>query len=333
MAHRIEHLDGQHILLEQGVEDVVERDLHPLLELLREHRHAPLPELLEEDVVQGRARSARLEAPALAAAADDLVVEQREVSELPRKARLAVEDLAVDNHAQTQAPAGIDVEHRLLVVRIAVHVFAVGRRARVVLDVDRRAEPLLKQHRERLLLDEKVAVAVSRLRIHPARDVHPDGQHLVARDLVRADEVQDHLAELVQRVGIVVHLERHGRLVDELSLEVDRRHHHRVLADVHADEVARIGVQPVDVGAPAAGRPLLAEIVDEPLVDQFADQFGHRRHAQIHGLAQVRDARIAAQNILTDDLLLQNRILVALRGQFEKRIGHDRIFCCIYIDM
>ena len=56
--------------------------------------------------------------------------------------------------------------------------------------------------------------------------------------------------------------------------------------------------------------------MDEAFVDQLPDQFGYGRHAQIHGLAQIGDARIPAKDILANDLLFENRILVAFRRLF-----------------
>ena len=244
------------------------------------------------------------------------------MAEFARKARLAVKYLAVDDHPQPQSPAGVNVEHRLLGVGVAVHIFAVSGGTGVVLDVDRRAETLFEQHRQRLFLDEEIAVTVSGLRIDAARNIHPDGQHLVAGDLARTDEILNHVAKTVQRTGIVVHQKIDRRFIDQLSLEIDGGHHDRILAQIDADEIPGIGIQAVDIRPSSAGRPLLAEIVHEALVDQLPDEFGHGRHAQIHGLAQIGDARIAAENVLTDNLLFENSGLVAFRGQFEERIGH-----------
>ena len=237
------------------------------------------------------------------------------MAEFARKARLAVKYLAVDDHPQPQSPAGVNVEHRLLGVGVAVHIFAVSGGTGVVLDVDRRAETLFEQHRQRLFLDEEIAVTVSGLRIDAARNIHPDGQHLVADDLARTDEILNHVAKTVQRTGIVVHQKIDRRFIDQLSLEIDGGHHDRILAQIDADEIPGIGIQAVDIRPSSAGRPLLAEIVHEALVDQLPDEFGHGRHAQIHGLAQIGDARIAAENVLTDNLLFENSGLV-------ERIGH-----------
>ena len=77
-----------------------------------------------------------------------------------------------------------------------------------------------------------------------------------------------------------------------------------------------LGIQAVDIRPSSAGRPLLAEVVDETFVDQLPDQFGYGRHAQIHGLAQIRNARIPAEDILANDLLFENRVFIAFRRLF-----------------
>ena len=136
------------------------------------------------------------------------------------------------------------------------------------------------------------------------------------------DEAADDVAEPVERMGVVVHQEIDGRIGEQLPLEIDDREHHRVGPYLHADEITRIGIQAVDVGSPASGRALLAEIVDEALLDQLADEFRHGRHAQIDGPAQIRNARIAAENVLPDNLLFENRVFVAFRSLLQKRTGH-----------
>ena len=132
----------------------------------------------------------------------------------------------------------------------------------------------------------------------------------------RTDEILNHVAKTVQRTGIVVHQKIDRRFIDQLSLEIDDGHHDRILAQIDDDEIPGIGIQAVDIRPSAAGRPLLAEIMDEAFVDQLPDQFGYGRHAQIHGLAQIGDARIPAKDILANDLLFENRILVAFRRLF-----------------
>ena len=323
MPHALDHLDGQHILLVQRVEDVLQRDRLLAVVLVRKHRDPLLGQLLHEDPVHGRSRSPGFEAAALAAAADHLVVEQREVPELARETRTSVEELAVDHQPDAQAPARIDEDHRVLVVAHAVHVFAVGHRTRVVFDVDLAGEALFEQQRQRLLFDEEIAVAVSRAGVDAPREVHAHGEDLLPLDLAPGDEIIDDVAQLVERLRHVLHQERNGiARVDDLSLEIEHRQRNDVLLDVHADEIARIGIQPVDIGTPPPGRALLAEIVDETVLDQLRNEFGDGRDRQIHLVTQVRDAEISSRNVVSDQLSLEQSRLVALLGLSQKGIDH-----------
>ena len=94
-----------------------------------------------------------------------------------------------------------------------------------------------------------------------------------------------------------------------------------------APMISPVGIQPVDVRLPAPGGLLLAEIVDELLFDQLAEQLGDRRNAQIDSLAQIGDARIAFKYEMPDNVLFEYRILIAFGCEFEKRLFHDTIFC------
>ena len=71
--------------------------------------------------------------------------------------------------------------------------------------------------------------------------------------------------------------------------------------------------------------------MDEAFVDQLTDQLGNGRHTEVHSLAQVGDAGIAAEDVLADDLLFEDRIFIAFRGLFQERTGHVGIFFFGYI--
>ena len=102
-----------------------------------------------------------------------------------------------------------------------------------------------------------------------------------------------------------------------LRLEVDGGHADRILPQLDADEIAGMGIQTVDVGLTAAHVALLAEIVDESLLDQFVEKLGDRGHAQHQCLAQLGNAGISANDVLIDDLLLDQSGSVPLLGLSE----------------
>ena len=272
----------------------------------------------------GRARSAGFETAALAAPADHLVVEQREMAELARESRPAVEQFAVDDQPDAQTPAGIDEYHRILVVTHTAHVLPVGHRPGIVLDIDLAAQAFLQQHRERLLLDEEIAVTVPGLGIDPPREVEADRKNLGTVDLALGDEPVDHVAQPVERLHRIFHDERHAIAhVDDLPLEIDDRQGDDVLLDVDTDEITCIGVEPVDIGPAPPGSTLFPEVVHEAVFDQFADQFGDRRHRQIHFMAQIRDAEIPTHDVVPDQLQFEQSGFVAFLGLSQKRIDHN----------
>ena len=114
--------------------------------------------------------------------------------ELARESRPAIEQFAVDDQPDAQTPAGIDEYHRILVVTHTAHVLPVGHRPGIVLDIDLAAQAFLQQHRERLLLDEEIAVTVPRLGIDPPREVEAGRKNLGTVDLALGDEPVDHVA-------------------------------------------------------------------------------------------------------------------------------------------
>ena len=186
--------DGKHVRLSQRFENILQQDLLAAIVLVGKHRNTLLRQLLHEYTVHGRARGTGFEAAALAAPADHLVVEQREMPELARESRPAIEQFAVDDQPDAQTPAGIDEYHRILVVTHATHVLPVGHRPGIVLDIDLAAQAFLQQHRERLLLDEEIAVTVPGLGIDPPREVEADRKNLGTVDLALGDEPVDHVA-------------------------------------------------------------------------------------------------------------------------------------------
>ena len=316
--------DGKHVFLPQRFENILQQDLLAAIVLVGKHRNTFLRQLLHEYTVYGRARSAGFEAAALAAPAYHLVVEQREMAELARESRPAIEQFAVNDQPDAQTPAGIDEYHRILVVTHATHVLPVGHRPGIVLDIDLAAQAFLQQHRERLLLDKEIAVTVPGLGIDPPREVEADRKNLGTVDLALGNEPVDHVAQPVERLHRIFHDERHAIAhVDDLPLEIDDRQSDDVLLDVDTDEITCIRVQSVDVGPAPSGSALFPEIVHEALFDQFADQFGDRRHRQVHFMAQIRDTEIPSHDVVSDQLQFQQSGFIAFFGLSQKRIDHN----------
>ena len=102
-----------------------------------------------------------------------------------------------------------------------------------------------------------------------------------------------------------------------LRLEVDGGKTHGVLPQLDPHEITRMGIQPVDVGLAAAYVRLLAEIVDEALLDQLAEELRDGGDAHHERLAQLRDARIASEDIQIEYLLLEKCSPILLLDLFE----------------
>ena len=106
--------------------------------------------------MQGQARGSCLQAADLAALADDVVVQQREMPDLPGESGFPVVRLPVQDHTHSQAPADIDEEHVLLIAGHSADVFPVGHRPGVVLYVYRGFEPVFEHRRQRLVLAHEI---------------------------------------------------------------------------------------------------------------------------------------------------------------------------------
>ena len=101
---------------------------------------------------------------------------------------------------------------------------------------------------------------------------------------------------------------------------------HHVMARTLKDSINRYktmqGYQ-VKRGPAPSGSALLPEIVHEALFDQFADQFGDRRHRQVHFMAQIRDTEIPSHDVVSDQLQFQQSGFIAFFGLSQKRIDHN----------
>ena len=105
-------------------------------------------------------------------------------------------------------------------------------------------------------------------------------------------------------------------LLDDVVLQVGDQEAHVVASDIHPGEVdGRIG-QSEDVRAASARGFDLAQVRDDVLVDQFLDQFGDRRDADMQLFGQFRERALAVDGHVCDDVALDDAVLVgnALQG-------------------
>ena len=97
---------------------------------------------------------------------------------------------------------------------------------------------------------------------------------------------------------------------DQAPLEVGDGDAGVRMPDVQADEIAGLGVQPVDAGPAAAGRAGLAELDHEAFVHEFADELRDGRDTGIDLFAEGGDAIFSTLDAETQDGLFQDGILV-----------------------
>ena len=111
---------------------------------------------------------------------------------------------------------------------------------------------------------------------------------------------------------------REGNVIlvtDDVTLEIRDGEVNVVMADVDPGEIAGIRVESVDAGAAPAGCALLAQVDDETLVDQFAEEFGDRGNAGVEFGAQVSDAVLSVFDAETEDHFFQEGVLVVFLAQ------------------
>ena len=76
--------------------------------------------------------------------------------------------------------------------------------------------------------------------------------------------------------------ERNGEFItDEFTFKVGDAYIHVRMTDVHANEVARILVEPVDIRAATAWGFYFAKIHYNAIINEFSYHFGNSRHTQI----------------------------------------------------
>ena len=157
----------------------------------------------------------------------------------------------------------------------------------------------------------EIFIAAPRFGIHTARHADAQSEDLAAVDTARADEILDSRADALEALRTVQEFERKiVLLLDDVVLQVGDHEPHVVTADVHPGKIdGRVG-QAEDVGASSARGLHLAQVGDDVLVDQFLDQLGDRRNADVQLLGQLRERALAVYGHVRDDVALDDTVLV-----------------------
>ena len=230
---------------------------------------------------------------------------------------------SVHDDAHAEAPADVDEDHVGVGLLAEGHIFAVGHRAGVVLDRDRDVEFLLENALEGEVVADEIRQAVALLRIDAARKAHAHAQDLDPGDAALDDLVHDHAAHRAE--GVLVGLQHEFDVLDvrdDLAFEIADRDVEVVTRHVHADKVARVRIESVHARAASAGGAYLAFVLDEILIDQLADEFGDRGHADAQRPAEVGDAVVVVSDAQPQDFPLD---VGALAGDVVKEgVGHNR---------
>ena len=272
--------------------------------------------------MQRRAGRARLEAADLAAAADDVVVQDGEVPQLAGVAGLAVVELAVHDDAHAEAPADVDEDHVAVGLLAERHEFAVGHGAGVVLDGDGNVEFLLEDAAQREVVADEIGEAVALLGVDAAGEAHAHAEDLDPGNAAADDLVHDHAAHGAE--GVLVGHEHELDVLDignDLALEIADGDVEMVARDVHAHEIAGIRVEAVHARATAAGGAHLAFIFDKVLLHEFGNELGDGGDADSQRAAEVGDAIVVVSDAQTQDFPLHSGALAG--GVVEKRRCHS----------
>ena len=270
-------------------------------------------------LLDGDTRHLGFQAAFLAAGADLLVVEEGDVAEFAREAALAVVEFALHDDADGDTAAQMQVEHVVLVLRLAAAVLRIAACAGVVLEEGADTDPLFDDFAHRLLARSEIFVAAARGRIHAARHADAQTEDLAAIHPARGDELLDVGADAVEALRPVEKFERGVHLFqNDVVLQIGDHIAHEIAADVDADEVDRGVGQAVDVGPPSAGGLHLAVVGDDVLLDEFLYQFGDGRHGDMQLLGQLRKRAFAVDGHVGDNVPFDDAVLV--RNAFERVI-------------
>ena len=243
------------------------------------------------------------------------------VAELSRESRLAFVQVSVDDNAETESPTEIQKEHVFLSFGTALHIFAVCHGPTVVIDGDIAAHLFADIGVQRHFGEVVKAITVARIGVHPARDIDVDVEHFLTRYLDMFDETNDAIAEFVERRLCVVGRERLiVDEVDQVSAEVHETDAERTLLHVDSNKIARVGIEPVQIGPSALSRLQLAVFQDISSCTHLVDCLGHCGDTQVELLGQIVRGRIAILDKIAQNIAFQNNILAIFF--FFKKVRH-----------
>ena len=282
-----------------------------LVVLLLEDRIDALLDQVAHLVLDGDTRNLGFEAAFLAARADDLVVEKRDVSELTGEPAFPVVELPVHDDSDCHAAPHVQVEHVALVLRLAARVFRIAAGAGVVFEQHAQPDALFEHFAQRLFAGGEILVAAARVGIHASRHADSQPEDFAPVDAACGDEVLDARTDALDALRTVEQLEREVvLLLDDVVLQVGDQEAHVVTTDVHPGEIDRRVGQAEDVGAPSARGFHLAQIRYDVLIDQFLYQLGDGRDTDMQLFGQFRERTFAVHRHVGDDVALDDTVLV-----------------------
>ena len=298
--------DAQQIFLVGGVYDVEQgKRGFVVLDAIREYRLFPFVYTSQQLPIERLARDFGLEASPLAAVADALVVKHAEVAELAAESRFAFIQFAVEYQSATQPPTEVDEDNVFLALDHPFDHFAIGHGAGVVVDTYLDAYPLGQDFGQRALFEIELGETEPRLGIDPPRDVDANVKYLTFVDADGLQKIAYVVAQYLKPLGGILQLafDSHAGL-DDSTDEVHEGKVYGEFFDVHANEIARLGIQPVQRGRAPLGRLHLAIADDVAVVEHFGNKLGGGGDAYVQLFGQVGQGGRLVVEIETYNLFL-----------------------------
>ena len=231
----------------------------------------------------------RLVAAALAAAADDLVVEPVHVPELAGVAGFPAIEMPVPDDAQAEAPVHVEEQHVPAPDAGALQQLAVGHRARIVAQAQRQSRLGLQELGQGMVRLDEDRMALAGFRVHASRQGDADALHVPSEAVaVLEGDLQDADQPLVGVRGVQVIVVQHPGPLHPAP-EIDQAHVHEPVIDIQAQEVAGLLAESVQVRFPAAGRFGGSQVFHIAFVDQGSDMLGDRSDAQVQPFRRLGD--------------------------------------------
>jgi len=227
-----------------------------------------------------RTRGLCFEATTFPTVTQHIVVEHRHMAKFAGKTRFTIIQLPVDNDAQTQSPATINIQDVLFVGHNALHKLAIGHRSGIVVDGAMQPQFFVKNLGERLFVEKIHAVAMTGFGIHPSRYIDACTQNFGTRNFRFFNKRSDDFTELFETLSCIFVVKRKAfRRNDDLTFKIDKGQNNSKSLYVDTQKTARVGVESVHIGLATTLRFLFSEINYIAFVDELAQQLGNSRNA------------------------------------------------------